>query len=389
MSNKLGRAPFFTICFFVAVGVFATWQEYYTPITREDFKILAALRIPLLVGATAIAYVLRKNPFSIWANSLICGIFLLYTCLGHYFQPIYYACFIQTLFAFSFLFFTSRRLHFVLTTFKSAAFAGFYLYTYDLVKYRQGAETKADFLTTVFIAYGLALIIHHFFTAERGMREMANGRFALLGRHASNIVHDIKGSISIPHLYLQEARKSLDNKDYVQAKEYLATMEKSLARTEKTIFDLNQLSRLAEGDNQPFQVSEGLNDVLGILAKRLHDVEVKVDGDFKLPGDRGVACSVFLNLILNSIENFKRTGTQQPQITIRMNADLQTVTFIDNGGGFPKEVLDALKGQQTATSTTSTSGLGLYLVRENLRTLNGKVSFQNVGKGAKVEIKFG
>ncbi|MBX3022369.1 MAG: HAMP domain-containing histidine kinase [Bdellovibrionales bacterium] len=389
MNNKLGRAPFFTICFFVAVGIFATWQEYYTPITREDFKILATLRIPLLLGAILVAYALRKNPFSVLANSLICAIFLLYTCLGHYFQPIYYACFIQTLFAFSFLFFTSRRLHFVLTTFKAAAYAGFYLYTYDLVKYRQGAETKADFLTTVFIAYGLALIIHHFFTAERGMREMANGRFALLGRHASNIVHDIKGSISIPHLYLQEARKSLDNKDYAQAKEYLATMEKSLVRTEKTIFDLNQLSRLAEGDNQSFKVSEGLNDVLGILAKRLHDVEVKVEGDFELPGDRGVACSVFLNLILNSIENFKRTDTLNPKIEIKINPTLRTITFIDNGGGFSKEALSALKGQQTTAAKASSSGLGLYLVRENLRTLKGKVSFQNVDDGAKVEIKVG
>lgn len=389
MNNKLGRAPFVTVWFFVAVGFFATWQEYYTPITWDDFKILAMLRLPLLLGSIPIAFMLRKNPFSIFANSTICIIFLLYTCVSHYFRPMYYACFIQTLFAFSFLFFTSRHLHFVLITVKALAYSAFYLYTYDLVKYQQGAETKVDVITTVFIAYGLALIIHHFFTAERGMREMANGRFALLGRHASNIVHDIKGSISIPQIYLSEIQISLENKNYSQVKEYLSKMESSLSRTEKTIFDLNQLSRMTEGNDKPFKASECLSDVLDILAKRLHDVEVKISDDFEVKAERGIISSIFLNLILNSIESFKRSKTQNPKIEIRMTGKSRMVSFIDNGGGFSKEALASLKGNKFVTSTASNSGLGLYLVREHLQTIKGRVSFNNIENGAKVEVTLG
>lgn len=389
MNSKLGRAPFFTIWFFVAVAVIATWQEYYTPITSDDFMKMAILRLPLVLGAIPLAYAIRRNPFSVTANSLICMLFLAYTCVGHYFRPIYYACFIQTLFAFSFLFFTSRRLHLVLTTIKTVLFSVFYLITYDFVRYPQGAETKEDFLTTVFIAYGLAIIIHHFFTAERGLRELANGRFALLGRHASTIVHDIKGSISIPQLYVAEVYRSLENKDYALAKELIKKMESSLSRTEKTIFDLNQLSRMTEGDDKPFKLSEGIADVVDILSKRLHDIEIKIHDDFEVKGDRAVICSVFLNLISNSLESFKRSQTENPNIEIKMIPRSRTIVVTDNGGGFSKEALSSLRGNQTVSATTSNSGLGLYLVRENLRTLNGRVSFENTGEGALVKINLG
>lgn len=385
--NKLGRSPFYAVWFYVISCSFVTWQEYYSPIQFEDFKALVTYRVFILGSALPVAYVLRKNPFSVWANSFICMNLLVYTMVGHYYRPLYYACFLQTLYGFSFLFFTSRRLHFTLTTIKALVFMFFYLYTYDLIKYPHGPESKQDFISTIVVAWVLGMLVHHLFTAERGLKESAHDRFSLLGRHASSIVHDIKGSISIPHLYLNEARKSLKNKDLDQTQEYLDKMEKSLSRTEKTIFDLNQLSRLAEGDSTPFKVSEALEDVLDMLAKRLHDIEVSVTGDFTVKGDRGIICSVLLNLILNSVQSFKRTHTEKPKIDIFISSENRLISLTDNGGGFPKEVLSTLRGSGRVPSTISSSGLGLYLVRENLRTLKGKVSFQNTEDGAKVEIK--
>lgn len=307
--------------------------------------------------------------------------------VGHYYRPLYYACFLQTLYAFSFLFFTSRRLYFILTSIKSAGFIAFYLLTYDFVKYPQGAETKADFIAPILIAWSLALLIHHLFTAERGLREAANDRFALLGRHAGNIVHDIKGTISIPHLYLKEAGASLENKNYPQVKTYLEKIESHLSRTEKIIFDLNQLSRIAEGDTTSFKLSEAVSDVLDMLAKRLHDVEIQVRGDFEVKGNRGIVCSLLLNLIVNSVQSFKRSQTENPKIEIKLSPEAGLISIVDNGGGFSKEVLSSLERGGAVPATVSSSGLGLYLVRENVRTLRGKVSFQNTEEGAKVEIK--
>lgn len=385
--NKLGRSPFYAIWFYVISCSFVTWQEYYSPIDLEDFKVLTTLRIFILGSAIPIAYVLRKNPFSVWANSFVCMNFLVYTMVGHYYRPLYYACFLQTLYGFSFLFFTSRRLHCILISIKSIIFISFYLYTYELIKYPHGPESKQDFISTIVVAWVLGMLVHHLFTAERGLKESAHDRLSLLGRHASSIVHDIKGSISIPHLYLNEARRSLQEKDFPQAQEYLDKMEKSLSRTEKTIFDLNQLSRLAEGDSTPFKLSEAVSDVLDMLTKRLHDIHVTVNGDFEVKGDRGIICSVLLNLILNSVQSFQRSKTENPKIEIKIFPETRVVAITDNGGGFSKEALSSLESGSFIPSSVSSSGLGLYLVRENLRTLRGKVSFQNIQGGAKVEIK--
>lgn len=385
--NKLGRSPFLTIWFYVGLCTLATWQEYQTPMPAEDFNLMALWRVFILGSAIPVAYVLRKNPFSVWGNSFICMNFLAYSMVGHYYRPLYYACFLQTLYAFSFLFFTSRRLHFVLTSIKAGGFIAFYLLTYDLVKYPQGSETKSDFIATVLIAWVLGMLIHHLFTAERGLKESAHDRFSLLGRHAGSIVHDIKGSISVPHLYLAEARRSLDGGNYPQTREYLEKMEKSLSRTEKIVFDLNQLSRIAEGNGAPFKVSEAVADVLDMLAKRLHDVHVRVEGDFEIEGDRGIVCSVFLNLILNSAQGFKRSKTENPRIEIKIVPEARLISVVDNAGGFSKEALASLEGGGVMPSTVSNSGLGLYLVRENLRTLRGRVSFRNTEDGARVEIR--
>lgn len=385
--NKLGRAPFYAVWFYVIFCSFITWQEYFTPISSSDYKVLVIARVLLFGSAIPVSYVLRKNPFSLWANAFICFNFLLYSMVGHFYQPLYYACFMQTLIAFSVLFFTTRIQHFVLSTVKAIFFILFYLFTYNLIKYPHGPETKADYVVTILVAYGLGNLLHHLFTAERGLREATTDRFALLGRHASNIVHDVKGSIGVPRMYLQQIRKSLSEGDSQAANEYLDSIEKSLVRTEKTIFDLNQLSRLTEGDNEVFKASEGLADVLDILQKRLHDIDISIDGDFEMVGNRGIVCSIFLNLILNSIENFRRSNIVNPHIEIKLDLSSRTISFMDNGGGFSKAALSALKGNQTIPFEASSSGLGLYLVRENLRSLRGKISFENMACGAKVDIK--
>ena len=389
MNNKLGRSPYVFVWFYVIFCSIATFQEYYSHITPEDFKILLCWRIFLLGSAIPIGFVLRKNPFSVWANSFLAINFMFYTMVGHYYFPLYYACFLQTLFGFSFLCFTSRRLHLALVTIKAVGFCAFYLYTYDLVKYKQGAETKEDFIMTIVMIWGFGILVHHLFTAERGLKEAAHDRFALLGRHASHIVHDIKGAISIPQLYMSEALASIENKDFEKTKKYLTKMNESLSRTEKTIFDLNQLSRIATGDGKPFGMDEAVCDVLDMLSKRLHDVNIQVDGDFEYNGDRGIISSIFFNLILNSLENFNRSQTADPEIRIQIKSKERSIIVTDNGGGFSEESLSSLKGYSPTLSTTSNSGLGLYLVRENLRAIKGKVSFKNIAGGAQVEIKLG
>lgn len=386
MNHKLGRIPFISLICYSVIVLLVTWQEYYT-IDLADFKVLLSVRILVAASVIPLALVLRKNPFSAWANSLAALNFLVHTCVGHYYRPLYFASYIQILYAFAFLFFTSRRLYFILSSVISFGYIAFYLYTYDMVTYAQGAETKEDFIATVICAHFVGFLIHYFFTSERGLREAATDRFVLLGRHATNIIHDIKGSISVPHMYLNEVRNSLKSGDLSKADEYLNKMEKSFSRTEKTIFDLNQLSRIAADDGESFKLKDAIGDVLDMLAKRLHDVEVTIEGDFEVKSDRGVVCSILLNLVLNSLENFKKSRTENPKIEFKIHSASRLISVIDNGGGFSKEALAALKGYYPTSAATSNSGLGLYLVRENLKTLKGKVSFQNIDQGAKVEIK--
>lgn len=65
--NKLGRAPFYAIWFYIIFCSFITWQEYFTPISSSDYKVLVVARVLLFGSAIPVSYILRKNPFSLWA----------------------------------------------------------------------------------------------------------------------------------------------------------------------------------------------------------------------------------------------------------------------------------------------------------------------------------
>ena len=104
---------------------------------------------------------------------------------------------------------------------------------------------------------------------------------------------------------------------------------------------------------------------------------------------------VFLNLIKNSIESIQEKKIDNsnfvPKIDIIINdmEDCIDFTIIDNGKGFD-EKNNNIKDILTPYFTTKKkgTGLGLAIANKIINDHNGKINFETLDDGAKINIKF-
>lgn len=354
--KRLGNIPYFTLLIYFVVGVIVVATELPDLHPEDQFTYLI-FRMLSLVPALPLAFALRKNPFSIWANCLV-GI----------------------------LFFLPRRHFFGMLTFMSGAFMAFWLLTFGKVKYPiSPAETHLDVVVVCLIAPIISIIVHHFFTAERGLKEDALSRFSLVGKHATQIIHDIKGSISIPIIHFENVHLALDKNNLQAASDQATLGRNALLDLSRRVFDLNQMANLTTTDSEHTSLHEVISATYHLLQTQLKEINVTISGDHKITADRGLLISTFMNLFVNSIENFKKNLSTDPQIRIEITDG--AIVFMDNGGGFSEKILESLKSGIPITTKEAGTGIGLFMIRENLKMIGAKVHFKNTNQYAQVMIE--
>ena len=92
----------------------------------------------------------------------------------------------------------------------------------------------------------------------------------------------------------------------------------------------------------------------------------------------------FSNIIQNSIQHAKN------EITIEISRDLEelSIKISDDGKGFSRDILDKL-GEPYITKSKKGMGLGIFIAKNLIENVDGKINFYNSSKGnAVVEILF-
>src|SRR5437660_2469746 len=130
---------------------------------------------------------------------------------------------------------------------------------------------------------------------------------------------------------------------------------------------------------QPIRLSDR------VAALRLHwpNVVITQDGDGVVMADARALESVLTNLVQNAVIHGHAT---QVDVQVRRNAGRLSVTVIDNGRGFEGD-LGQLGELFVRHARSSGSGVGLYIVRQLIKRMNGTIRFQSSeSKGFAAEI---
>ena len=197
--------------------------------------------------------------------------------------------------------------------------------------------------------------------------------------------HDLKGPLASVMGIVNLAR--LENRDQLIEK-YFGMIESSVKRLDQTLLDLIELARTRKGASKLsiINVKELVEEILGSLRHTSNyeriNFEIKIDSGIEIVSDKVLMLSVFQNLIHNAI-NY--CNPQSPWIRIKV---IKTETGIDlevadNGKG----IADAVKNKvfemfYRGHPDSNGSGLGLFIVKNALEKMHGKIHFESEnGKG--------
>lgn len=243
----------------------------------------------------------------------------------------------------------------------------------------------------------LFLLYERFRSGERRYRYESQSRIVSKDRLLAKISKDLIHDISTPLTVLSGSMRLLEDGEL---------SPREVDNIKKTaLHSLNYLENIL--DNSFMLLNGGQKDRkffpncivkknLFLLNKRLEDSKITIESDLKgckkIYGNETFFTRVFLNILINSIEELEKGKKKEK--TILLSSEVKEgsyyLTIRDNGMGMNRRVLDKVKQNGFTTKERNSLGLGLPFVSEIMENHFAGNVFISSGKGSftKVVLKF-
>jgi len=237
---------------------------------------------------------------------------------------------------------------------------------------------------------GYVIIINDISKLNRAQKKAAWGEVAV------RMAHEIKNPLTPILLSAQRLRnlflEKLESKDSAIINKTTQTIIDQVASMDSMV------SAFANYANTPeiTKVSSSLNALINKTASLFDNQEglrinLDLSGDLpKLQLDKDAISRVLINLIKNSIEAKKNKATLNILVKTRLNSKdgVVSLTIIDDGNGFPKDIIDQVFEPYITTKKKS-GGLGLAIVQNIIEQHEGQIFASNAKPhGARITIEF-
>ncbi|MBE0583127.1 MAG: hypothetical protein IH612_05120 [Desulfofustis sp.] len=231
-------------------------------------------------------------------------------------------------------------------------------------------------------------------------REMVQAeKFAAVGRLSAGLAHEIGNPLGIVQGYVELLRQPDLSAD--DRRQFSERALGELHRIDRLIRRLLDFARTKPRQHAVFPVRsilDELHDMFAAQARRASiDLQVKVDGEYTVRGDRDGLKQVLLNCLLNSfdaLESSGRSGGGQVSVEVRTQGSTerpQLVTIIvrDNGSGIDTADLSILfEPFYTTKEPGKGTGLGLSVSQAIVEAHGGRMYIEGAkGRGATVTIE--
>lgn len=204
--------------------------------------------------------------------------------------------------------------------------------------------------------------------------------------------HDLKGPLTsvmgILNIAIQDCTQP-------EVRKYIELALASTSRLDNSLLDLIHVTRINKEQVRPENIDchellkEVLQSINHIPERKNAEISVEVPAGLKLRSDRNTLLSVFQNLITNALK-YRREGSHIHEVNIAVTPKDEGVEIhvTDNGEGIRPEIQEKIftmfyRGNKKSKGT----GLGLYIVRQSVAKLSGKVSVKSQpGKGSEFDV---
>ena len=209
-----------------------------------------------------------------------------------------------------------------------------------------------------------------------------------------SVSHDLRAPLTSLMGLISLAKKE-DNINTI--KEFISLQEKSVIKLDEFIKDIIDLSRNARTEVVPEKINiETLfdnicSDLQYSENSSLVDIVLDINKQMNFYGDKNRLKIIFSNLISNALR-YADLRKEKPQVKVKaqINEKEVVIKVQDNGQGIKKEHQQKIFNMfYRANSYRNGSGLGLYILKESVKKINGKVKVESeYGVGSTFTVSF-
>lgn len=202
-------------------------------------------------------------------------------------------------------------------------------------------------------------------------RELARNR--RLRSFFSNFTHDLKTSITRLRLRTEVLAEKMEGTEF----------EKLMMEVNRLDLQLENSLWIARGqEDRLLPQNVKLSQVIGALRVEWPELEIKLLQDATVSADLQALKSILRNLLQNSSLHGAATCVD---VAVKIEKRSASIVVSDNGSGYSGDRtqlgLNLLKSR-----SEKGNGLGLYLTKDLLNRMNGKIHFLETDKGFSVQL---
>jgi PAS domain S-box-containing protein len=188
--------------------------------------------------------------------------------------------------------------------------------------------------------------------------------------------HRVKNNLQIITGLLEMTRSRANDPVTIGILTDMMLKIKTMAQIHTQLYQSNQSGQI----NMGAQIQGMITDLSGIYCRSGPGIRFEVDTeDFMLPVDIAIPCALAINEVLSNAFIYAFKGRKQGtiQVSARQVGENLHIVIRDDGIGIPPEV-----------DPDTTSSLGLKLIRNLVRQLQGTLAIESNDRGTTVQIDF-
>ena len=214
-------------------------------------------------------------------------------------------------------------------------------------------------------------------------------RLAAMGGMVASIGHQWRQPLNNLSLLIHDVREALEfgeiDDQYIDR--FTRESMLQIKHMSRTINDFRKFYK-PNKEKTLFSVGDSIEEALSIFSMSLKNHGIQVEFEYRgqqmAYGYPNEYSQVVLNILTNARDAFvqKDINNRKIRINISETGEIVTAEFIDNAGGIEPTLLKKVFDPYFTTRQNGT-GLGLYLTEMILKKMNGSVSVDNTGDGAR------
>jgi signal transduction histidine kinase len=218
----------------------------------------------------------------------------------------------------------------------------------------------------------------------------------------SEVAHDLRSPLNTILWKLKNLQNAFTRSENVSAQP-IEDILQQIYRLQKLIesllvyadMDKGKLNLRLESINLKREIEEVLRNLQAIISQKQLKISLNCDGQLSIRSDSTLFQEILLNLIQNAAK-FSPNGSPidiQVDKTTTGKRENLWIGIKDQAGGIPKEkmkrIFEPFEDKKDSKDMEKGFHLGLYMVHEFTKLLNGKVKVESeMGKGTTVKLQF-